>query len=91
MKNNTSLDALKVHLFEMLEGVKNLSDPEASENEKTTIEQAKAGVGIADAIIEIYKVQLDAVDLAHKLDDISDVKSVVKELGIADTKMLGEY
>ena len=31
---NTSLEALKVHLFEALEGVKNLSDPTASENEK---------------------------------------------------------
>lgn len=79
-----------MHLFEMLEGVKNLNDPNADDCEKVTIEQAKAGVGIAAAITEIYKTQLNAIEIAHKMDDISDVKTIVKEMGIADTKMLGQ-
>ena len=51
--NNLSLEALKSHLFETLEGVKNLSDEEASPCEKVSIEQAKQIVDIADSIIDI--------------------------------------
>lgn len=61
MGSNMSLEALKSHLFETLEGVKNLSDPEASENEKISIEQAKQIVDVSGAIIDIFKVQVDAV------------------------------
>lgn len=77
---NTSLEALKVHLFEALEGVKNLSDPTASENEKTTIEAARAVVEIADAIIDINKVQLDAVKLATKMDGLHQPGTVMHEM-----------
>lgn len=65
---NTSLEALKGHLFETLEGLKNQSDPEASENEKVTIEQAKAITGVADTIIDIYKTQLDAIKVISSTD-----------------------
>lgn len=44
---NLSLDALKSSLFETLEGVKNLSDPLASENEKLSVDQAKQIVDIS--------------------------------------------
>ena len=65
---NTSLKALKGHLFETLEGLKNQSDPDASENEKVTIEQAKAITGVADTIIDIYKTQLDAIKVISSTD-----------------------
>lgn len=65
---NTSLEALKGHLFETLEGLKNQSDPDASENEKVTIEQAKAITGVADTIIDIYKTQLDAIKVISNTD-----------------------
>lgn len=65
---NTSLEALKGHLFETLEGLKNQSDPNASENEKVTIEQAKAITGVADTIIDIYKTQLDAIKVISSTD-----------------------
>lgn len=82
MSRNTSLEALKGHLFETLEGVKNLSDPIASENEKTTIEQAKTISDVAGKIIDVYKVQLDGVRLAAKLDDVADARSIVTDLGV---------
>ena len=50
---NLSLEALKSHLFETLEGVKNLSDEQADPCEKVSIEQAKQIVDIADSIIPI--------------------------------------
>lgn len=84
MSNNTSLEALKAHLFETIEGVKNLSDTEASDCEKTSIEQAKAIVAAADSIIDIYKTQLEGVQLARKMDNAASAASIVTGLGIID-------
>lgn len=78
-----SLDALKSHLFEALEGVKNLSDPAASECEKTSIEQAKQIVDISGKIIDIYKVQVDAVKTLASMDNVASVKAMAVGLGVA--------
>lgn len=83
MSNSTlSLDALKSHLFETLEGVKNLSDPEASENEKVSIDQAKQIVDISGKIIDIYKVQLEGVQLAARMDNVNNAGRIVTALGV---------
>lgn len=86
--NSTSLESLKAHLFETLEGVKNLNDPQADDCEKMSIEQAKQIVDVADAIVDVYKVQLSAVELAHKMDNVNGAREIIGELGIADTKLL---
>lgn len=83
MNNSLSLDALKSHLFETLEGVKNLSDSKASACEKISIEQAKQIVDISGKIIDIYKVQLDGVSLAAKLDNVNSAKQIIAGLGVA--------
>ena len=81
---NLSLEALKSHLFETLEGVKNLSDPEASENEKISIDQAKQIVDVSGAIIDIYKLQVEAIkSFAHK-DDIATPGSMMADMGIVE-------
>ena len=85
---NLSLEALKSHLFETLEGVKNLSDPEASENEKIGIDQAKQIVDVSGKIIDVYKVQLEGISLAAKLDNIGSANSIVTSLGIVDEQSI---
>ena len=85
---NLSLEALKSHLFETLEGLKNLSDPEASENEKISIDQAKQIVDVSGKIIDIYKVQLEGISLAAKLDNIGSANSIVTSLGILDEQSI---
>ena len=80
--NSLSLEALKSHLFETLEGVKNLSDPEASDNEKISVEQAKQIVGIADSIIEIYKTQVEAVRTITEMDRSAAAGEVLEGMGI---------
>lgn len=80
--NNIGLEALKSHLFESLEGVKNLSDPEASPCEKVSIEQAKQIVGIANSIIEIYKTQVDAMKTITNMDRSASAGTVLSDLGI---------
>ena len=78
-----SLEALKAHLFETLEGVKNLSDDTASPCEKISIDQAKQIVSVADTIIDIYKVQVDAFKTFSTMDNVANPASMMKAIGVA--------
>ena len=84
MKNNMSLETLKGHLFETLEGLKNLSDPEASENEKISIDQAKQIVDVSGAIIDIYKLQVEAIKSFTRMDDIARPGAMMADMGIVE-------
>ena len=84
MRNNMSLETLKSHLFETLEGLKNLSDPEASENEKVGIDQAKQIVDVSGAIIDIYKLQIDAIKSFTHKDDIARPGAMMADIGIIE-------
>ena len=77
-----SLEALKSHLFETLEGVKNLSDEQASPCEKVSIEQAKQIVDIADSIINIYKTQVDALKTFSTMDNVASQEQLMVGMGI---------
>lgn len=80
--NSLSLEALKSHLFETLEGVKNLSDDRADPCEKISIEQAKQIVDIADSIIDIYKTQVEAFTAFTKLDNVASQGQLMLGMGI---------
>ena len=89
---NLSLEALKSHLFETLEGVKNLSDEDASLCEKVSIEQAKQIVDIADSIIDIYKTQVDALKTFSSMDNVASGGTLLEGMGFIDEdeqKMIG--
>lgn len=79
-----SLETLKSHLFETLEGLKNLSDPQATENEKISIDQAKQIVDVSGAIIDIYKLQVDAIKSFTHKDDITRPGAMMSDLGIVE-------
>lgn len=79
---NLSLDALKSHLFEALEGVKNLSDEKADSCEKVSIEQAKQIVDIADSIIDIYKTQVEALKTFSQMDNVASQGQLMLGMGI---------
>ena len=84
MANNVSLEALTRHLFEAIEGVKNLSDPVASENEKVSIAQAKAIVDLSEQIIEIKKTQIEAIKIFTSKDDVASAGDMLSALGVTD-------
>ena len=89
---NLSLEALKSHLFETLEGVKNLSDEDASPCEKVSIEQAKQIVDIADSIINIYKTQVDALKTFSSMDNVASGGTLLEGMGFInedEQKMIG--
>lgn len=82
MAKNVNLEALKTHLFETLEGIKNQTDPEASDCEKVSIDQAKAIVDVADSIIDIYKVQVDAVKVVANMDHLNNPEQILVGMGV---------
>lgn len=82
MANNLNLEVLKSHLFETLEGIKNLNDENASQCEKVEVDQAKAIVDVADAIIDIYKVQVDALRMATSMDNLNSAGDILVGIGI---------
>jgi len=86
--SNMSLEALKSHLFETLEGVKNLSDDKADPCEKISIDQAKQIVDIADSIIDIYKVQVDAFKTFSTMDNVANPTSMMIATGMAEKEDL---
>jgi hypothetical protein len=92
MANNLSLEALKSHLFETLEGVKNLSDEDADPCEKVSLEQAKQIVGIADTIIDIYKTQVEALKTFTQMDNVASGGTLLEGMGFInkeEQKMIG--
>lgn len=91
MARNIDLEMLKKHLFETLEGIKNQNDPDASECEKLSIDQAKAIVDVADSIIDIYKVQVDAFKAVSHMDHMNSPESILVGMGVTtqeDIKMI---
>ena len=88
MAKNINLEALKGHLFETLEGIKNQSCPEADECEKVSIEQAKAIVDVADSIIDIYKLQVDALKTAAQLAAPCEMLTGLGVVGEEEIKMI---
>ena len=79
-----SLETLKSHLFETLEGLKNLSDPQASEDEKISIDQAKQIVDVSGAIIDIYKLQVEAIKSFTHKDNIARPGEMMADMGIVE-------
>lgn len=86
--NRLSLEALKSHLFETLEGVKNLSDEQASPCEKIGIDQAKQIVDIAGKIIDVYKGQVDAMQVLNRMDNVAPPERIAEDLGIVASGIL---
>jgi hypothetical protein len=87
-----SLEALKAHLFETLEGVKNNNDPMADQSEKVSTQEAKCIVNIANSIIEIYKTQVDALKTLSHSENYRYQGGVMSDMGVlpnSETKQLG--
>lgn len=58
-------------------------DDTASPCEKISIDQAKQIVSVADTIIDIYKVQVDAFKTFSTMDNIANPASMMKAIGVA--------
>lgn len=72
--------------LEALEGIKNLNDPDADDCEKISLDQAKAMVDVADSIIDIYKVQVDALKAVAHMDHMNSPENILVGMGVADAE-----
>ena len=70
MAKNT-MDDLRNHLFETIEMLKNNSDPQASPNEKISIENAKQITETAQVIINSRKIEVDLIGIMSKAPNYS--------------------
>lgn len=86
MAKNVNLETLKGHLFEALEGIRNLNNPDADDCEKVSLDQAKAMVDVADSIIDIYKVQVDALKAVAHMDHMNSPENILVGMGVADAE-----
>jgi len=81
MKNK--IDDLRDHLFDVIERLKSNGDPEASENEKIKLEDAKMICNAADCIIESIRVQNDFLGIISKAENpdkvISNIPKVLEQ------------
>ena len=59
-------------------------DGTASENEKVSIEQAKSIVDISGKIIDIYKLQVDAVKTFAGVDELVSSRNMATDLGLIE-------
>lgn len=73
---------LRDHLFETLEMVKNNNNPEASENEKISVENAETISELAGRIIDSYKIEVQAMQILSKADNIIKITEVFTNSGL---------
>jgi HD-like signal output (HDOD) protein len=57
----TSLNDLRSHLFEVIERLKLSNDPGADEQEKISIETARAIAEVGDVIVRSAKLEVDVI------------------------------
>lgn len=63
MNQKLNADSLLSVIYETIEGVKNQNDNQASENEKVSLEQAKAINELAKTAVSVYKVKAEALKI----------------------------
>lgn len=78
----TSIDALNNHLFEVIEMLKNNSDPTASPNEKIDIETAKTIANVASVVVEGFKTKAQVMAILSKSSNPGVLNEVSKSAGI---------
>lgn len=82
MNNKLSADSLLSVLYETIEGIKNNNDAKASDNEKVSIEQAKAINELARTAVSVYKVKAEALKVLAKCDNPQVMLENVSHTGL---------
>lgn len=85
MAKNT-MDALRDHLFETIEMLKNNSDPDADPKEKIDLETAKRISEAAQVIVNSVKIEVDFLQVVSKSENRQSVLKLANE-----SKMLPHF
>lgn len=87
MGTKTTTKDLRNHLFDMLERVKSINDPDCDEKDKCSFEQAETICEISEQIIESYKVEVQAMHIIAKADNYRTAEMIGKELGLINPEL----
>lgn len=86
MATKCSIADLRMELFDTLQRLKSNNDPNASVNEKCSIEEAEAVCHLASEITETFKVQVQAMGIMAKAENPHSVKALIADSGIGKTE-----
>ncbi len=79
---STTTKDLRNHLFETIEMLKNNSDPNADPQEKIDIEAARTIAKIATVIVESNKVEVQALEIIAKAENLDIAKEALKNSNV---------
>lgn len=85
-KSDTSLQAVRVHLFDVLERLKDGNDPKCDPKDTIDLDRAKVINQTATVIINSAKVEVDAMKILAQGDDVKFMHNLSKTklLSISD-------
>jgi hypothetical protein len=81
------LNALRNHMFEVIERLKLNNDPEADENEKMDINVAKAMTNAASVIVNSAKIEIDFLRIIAKGDNLHGVEAAAEKTRFLSPKV----
>jgi hypothetical protein len=73
MSKNSNLQALREHLFDVIERLKDANDPEADPKDTISIESAKAIVDVSKVIVDSAKTEVDFLRIVSKSDELTEI------------------
>ncbi len=80
----TNIQKLKEHLFESIEMLKNQNDPDADPCEKMDIKTAKAVADMAKTLIEVSKLELQAMSMLKNAENPVAAGKFLVEVGFTE-------
>jgi len=83
MSKIVSLDRLNEHLFDVIERLKDRSDPDADAKDTIDLETASQICDASKIIVESYKVKAQVLNIAAKCSDSSMIARFATSSGIA--------
>lgn len=78
MSKNNDLTALRNHLFEVIERLKLVNDPDADDKEKIDVETAKAVTQAAAIIVNSAKIEVDFLKIVAAGDNPTELNKAAK-------------
>ncbi|MCL2131271.1 MAG: hypothetical protein FWH36_02260 [Lentimicrobiaceae bacterium] len=81
--SNVSLDRLNEHLFDVIEWLKDRSDPEADKKDIIDLETAAQICDASKIIVDFYKVKAQVLNIVSKCSDPQMIARFVSNTGIA--------
>jgi len=82
MGSKTTMNDLKAHLFDVIERVKDSSDPSADPKDIITLEAAQTIVDVAKVIVDVAKTEVMALNILSRSENPDKTYKAALNAGI---------